>query len=146
MAVQQPLKFGSLYLCNPSNGHDGYEITKHDLTRADYVERAIPGTAGRIKIVIGQGNTDQTSLKLEFSCQSRFSDAGDLHSFLASVERKISDTRRSLDTVEYGIKNDPAVFWADDCDMMFELKEVWVDINGFYWCDFVARFNKWGSN
>lgn len=144
MATQPTLRFGSLSLCDPSNGLDGYEMTKHDLTKPDYIEIAIPNTAGRIKYIKGKGQSESTSLKVEFSCDANFSTASELMEFLDAVQERISDTRKNLDTVYFGIKNDGSIFNERNCDMEFEFKEVWVSENG-YWLSFTVRFNKYGE-
>lgn len=143
MATQPQLRFGSLTLCQPSNGLDGYQLTKHDLTKPDAIEISIPGTAGRIKQIVGTGTTEQTSLKLEFSCEAFFDSASELHSKLKAIEARATNTTRNLDTVYYGLMDSSSTFNEQYCDMEFELGEIGQSADGWV-MTFRVRFSKWG--
>lgn len=142
--AQPSLRFGGLTLCDPSGGLDGYELTQHNLTRPDAVEVSITNTAGRIKVITGKGQTEQTSLVLGFKCQARFSSAASLHSFLQDVEAAATDTRNNLRTVQYGLMDSASTFSEDHMDLEFELEQVWQSEDG-WWLDFKVKFTKWGQ-
>lgn len=141
--MQPSLRFGFLNLCTPANGLDGYELTRHNMTKPDYIEISIPGTSGRIKQITGTGNTDSTSLKVEFSCQSNFGSASALYDFIENVEQTVTDTQNNLQQVEFGLLDAPSTFTVDNCDMEFEFSKVWKSDDG-WWLDYKVQFNQWG--
>jgi hypothetical protein len=147
MGQQSILSFGGLTLVDPSDGVSGYVMGKYNHARVDYSEVSHPGTAGRVKIILGRGQSDQSSLKLEFRCSRRFSSEGALHNFLEDAAVAASSTVNNLRTVQYGLINEGGLYQAENCDMEFMLAgEPWKDGEGYTWCDFTVSFAQWGED
>ena len=144
MATQPSLRFGSTYLCIPGNGLDGYKRVKNSVTTVDAIEISVPGTAGRVKMLIGKAMTERTSKVLEFQCQRCFASISDLEQFVDDAETAASDTVQNLRTVYYGHMDDANTFYEEHTDFEIEAGEIWKSPSG-YWLDFVARFKKYGA-
>lgn len=143
--AQGQLKWGSLVLCSPSNGLDGYAITEFNHTRTDVIERNLPGSAGRIAVITGKGSSDPTALKLGFRCQAVFSTESALNSFLANVNAEAQSTTNPLRTVYYSHMTDDTGRYQDDMDFQFALSQTWRSADG-WGCDFRVLFTKWGAD
>lgn len=140
--AQASLRFGSINICSPSNGLDGYAIIDHDVTKVEFIEIDIKNTAGRVKQIIGVGSTERTSFKLQFKCQRCFASDATLGAFLTQVQTACANSRTNLATVYYGLMNGTSVFSQTNCDMMFKLDRVWQSHDG-WWADFNVVFSKW---
>jgi hypothetical protein len=138
------LKFGSLYLCQPSNGSDGYEEVSNDGAVVAATTAGIPNTSGMIKIIRGAGASEDSAEKLEFSCESYFSSSSTLNTFRESVVRATRNARANLQTVHFGYVNDSASYTRDSCDMRVKWgKTDRHGAAGYFRCHFTVTFTQY---
>jgi hypothetical protein len=143
MSTQTTLRFGSLTLCNPSNGRDGYRTPEHEHPLVDADGITIPGSKGRVKLVTGVAGEDASSLKLSFECESYFSSDTSLDTWLKSVGRTAMNAANNLQTVTYGYLDGGGTFTAGNCDMKFRLDKTGRAGDGYFFAQFTASFTQY---
>lgn len=146
--MQQSLRFGSVTLCTPSNGVDGYKI-KYNPAEIDYDTIRVPGTYGRIQLQTGVGQTHETAASVEFVCSMRFDSVSALHQKQLDIQTKCTNTNNNLDTVYWSYFNDSSTYSLANCDLKYEADEYSVSQDPitktlYYWLEFRIRCSQWG--
>lgn len=146
MSTQVALSWGSLYLVSPSDGHSGYDVIDISPQKPDVKDIVIPNTAGRIRLVVGRGQSDKTARRVSFDCECCYSSAANLIAFIGDVQSAMTSTSQGLRTLSYGLKNAQATFTDSNMEFTdFQFNEIWVDAAGNYWLKFKALFSQYGA-
>ena len=145
------LRFGSLILCNPSNGIDGYGWTNQTLDSVNFKSIVIPGTSYRTMRELGKANDDGTSRTYTFEGTTFFTTNQAVYTFLNNVENYQTEPSVIISNLIFEHPCDGNQQSSADMKMQYsagEMREVNVSkgmTDYSYALKFAVTFTKWGD-